>query len=130
MIGTCLHCSTEFEYNPSHKMGKYCNNDCQQLYQHQQTISAWLNEGIVPGVKVLRRYFYEKDYSCSECGISDWNGKELRLELDHIDGDSTNNLVENLRLLCPNCHSQTPTYKAKNIGRGRKNRYLHTTNHH
>lgn len=49
-------------------------------------------------------------YECRECGISEWNGKPLTLQLDHIDGDRTNNALDNLRLLCPNCHSQTETW--------------------
>jgi len=56
-------------------------------------------------------YFENK---CCKCGIKDWNGEELNMELDHIDGDRTNHLLENLRMLCPNCHSQTPTHRAKN----------------
>src|SRR5574337_228364 len=51
---------------------------------------------------------------CSKCGISTWQGEPLSLHLDHIDGDNNNNLIENLRLLCPNCHSQTPTYCGRN----------------
>lgn len=55
------------------------------------------------------------DYKCSECGIEGmWNGKCLSLQLDHIDGDNKNNLIENLRWLCPNCHSQTKTFAGKN----------------
>lgn len=50
---------------------------------------------------------------CQICGISDWNGKKLVLDLDHINGVNTDNRLENLRLLCPNCHSQTDTYKGK-----------------
>ena len=52
---------------------------------------------------------------CSSCGITDWNGKNLNMELDHIDGDRTNHRLKNLRMLCPNCHAQTETYRAKNI---------------
>lgn len=52
---------------------------------------------------------------CSVCDIIDWNGKVLNMELDHIDGDRTNHRLENLRMLCPNCHAQTETYRAKNI---------------
>lgn len=53
----------------------------------------------------------ERGYICDECQITDWRGKPLVLEIDHIDGDRTNNSLNNLRLLCPNCHSQTPTWK-------------------
>lgn len=52
---------------------------------------------------------------CDECGITDeWNGKPITLELDHIDGDNRNHHIENLRILCPNCHSQTPTFRGRN----------------
>jgi Zn finger protein HypA/HybF involved in hydrogenase expression len=58
-----------------------------------------------------------KKSKCEECGISEtWNGKFLTLELDHIDGNNRNNSLDNLKILCPNCHSQTPTF------RGRKNK--------
>jgi hypothetical protein len=53
-------------------------------------------------------------YECSDCKINEWNNKEIRLELDHIDGNRTNHKLENLRWLCPNCHSQTKTFRGKN----------------
>ncbi len=52
---------------------------------------------------------------CSECQLPPaWNGKQLNFHLDHVDGDNTNNVRANLRLLCPNCHSQTDTYGWRN----------------
>lgn len=54
------------------------------------------------------------EYKCKICGISEWNGKKLSLELDHINGVNNDNRLENLRFLCPNCHSQTSTYGSKN----------------
>jgi 5-methylcytosine-specific restriction endonuclease McrA len=51
---------------------------------------------------------------CAECGITTWCGKPLSLELDHINGDKHDTRLENLRLLCPNCHSQTVTYAGRN----------------
>lgn len=53
--------------------------------------------------------------TCSKCGISEWNGEKLNIELDHIDGDRTNHRLNNLKMLCPNCHSQTSTFRARNI---------------
>ena len=58
-----------------------------------------------------------KEEKCEMCGIEDWLGKRLAFELDHIDGNSNNHLLENLRIVCPNCHSQTETYRAKNISK-------------
>jgi hypothetical protein len=51
---------------------------------------------------------------CVRCGNRQWLDEPIPLELDHIDGDSSNNSLANLRLLCPNCHAKTPTYRAKN----------------
>jgi len=53
---------------------------------------------------------------CSACGIDEWMGQAIVCELDHINGDRHDHRLENLRLLCPNCHSQTPTYCGKNRG--------------
>lgn len=53
-------------------------------------------------------------YMCCHCGVIEWQGKLLTLEIDHINGDSRDNRIENLRYLCPNCHSQTSTYCGRN----------------
>lgn len=54
-------------------------------------------------------------YKCNCCGIKDWNGKPIVLQLDHVNGIHTDNRWDNLRLLCANCHSQTDTYAGKNL---------------
>lgn len=56
-----------------------------------------------------------KENKCEVCGISEWMGEKIVCELDHIDGDSRNHRLENLRIICPNCHSQTKTYAGRNI---------------
>ncbi len=56
---------------------------------------------------------------CHECGIEQWRGKPLTLELHHINGDGRDNRLENLALLCPNCHSQTDSWGGRNGRRGR-----------
>ena len=74
--------------------------------------------------KVLRGYVRRHNvipYKCSECGAgSVWRNKPLSLELDHLDGNDHNNVPSNLRYLCPNCHSQTPTFRGKNKARRHK----------
>ena len=67
--------------------------------------------------KLGRRLIEENviEYKCSQCQIKEWQGQKISLELDHIDGDRNNHLLENLRWLCPNCHSQTSTFRGKNI---------------
>jgi ribosomal protein S27E len=55
---------------------------------------------------------------CAECGNEGiWYGKPLTLQLDHKNGDRTDNRIENLRVICPNCHSQTPTFSGRNVKR-------------
>jgi Zn finger protein HypA/HybF involved in hydrogenase expression len=66
---------------------------------------------------VLRRTIIQQQllpYKCAICGITEWQGKTLSLELDHINGENNDNRIENLRFLCPNCHSQTDTYGSRN----------------
>ena len=55
-----------------------------------------------------------KEHKCETCGIIDWLGIPAPLELDHIDGNRHNHKLDNIRLLCPNCHAQTDTYRGKN----------------
>lgn len=50
---------------------------------------------------------------CQRCGISEWCGEPITIQVDHINGDPTNHAIDNLRFLCPNCHSQTETWGRK-----------------
>jgi Zn finger protein HypA/HybF involved in hydrogenase expression len=59
------------------------------------------------------------EYKCIKCGINEWCGETIVLDLDHINGDNRDNRLTNLRYLCPNCHSQTDTYKGRNKNSGK-----------
>jgi hypothetical protein len=69
----------------------------------------------------LRRSLLEigREWCCGVCGIKEWRSGEIDLEVDHIDGDKTNNMSENLRFICPNCHSQTKNFRFKGRKHGR-----------
>lgn len=80
-----------------------------------------LNNILVENSKYNRRHLKRKLLDecllinkCSVCNISEWNGKPISLQIDHINGINNDNRIENLRLLCPNCHSQTETFSGKN----------------
>ena len=65
--------------------------------------------------ETTKRYLIEKHgHNCWMCDLSEWRGEKLHLEMDHIDGNNKNNNINNIRILCPNCHSITPTWRYKN----------------
>lgn len=79
---------------------------------NEYKIENLFKNGTKSNRSTLKRYLVTNDlleYKCNICGIDNWNGKYLTLQLDHIDGDEYNNNLKNLRFLCPNCHSQEPT---------------------
>lgn len=119
----CRHCAAEFAPKRNTK-NLYCNNQCQCDHEYHMYIEQWLRRE-QPGSRGktlqlsghVRRYLHETcGTACSQCG---WDakhpvdGKPLT-EIDHIDGDAANSYFENLRILCPNCHSMTPTFRARN----------------
>lgn len=75
-------------------------------------------EQLGPGNK-KRRILEEQGNKCNHCGISEWNGKPIVLELEHKDGNTKNNERSNLECICPNCHSQTSTWRGRN-NKGKK----------
>lgn len=68
--------------------------------------------------KLRLRLLSEKifEHKCTNCGLSEWLNNPIPLELEHIDGNSSNNKLDNLTMLCPNCHSLTPTFRGRNKG--------------
>jgi 5-methylcytosine-specific restriction endonuclease McrA len=97
----------------------------------------WLSERAIPLNEILdgkhphvqsyklKHKLYKESLKlnkCEICNIDEWNGKKIECELDHIDGNKTNHNLDNLRILCPNCHSQTDTFRFKR-GRGENGKH-------
>lgn len=122
-VYNCLHCNKENKYGHS-KTNKFCNNICQQGYQKQQA-DIQIEQGVVLGEATMRRYVFDtRGYKCESCGVGNtYNNKPLTLQLDHKNGNSDDNSLTNLQILCPNCHTQTDTYGSKGNG----NRYKKVT---
>ena len=132
----CLNCGEIISIsNLSHSTynrRKFCSNKCQQNYRYKEKIKKWKDgndDGLIGNqwidlCNAIRRYIFNKyNFKCAKCGWSKKNPftDTLPLEIEHIDGDATNNKEDNLILLCPNCHSLTATYRGANKGKGKRN---------
>ena len=118
----CLNCGDEINH------GKFCSSKCSCQLKHKESYKYFLNNpsyfnngGYTP--KSFRDFFLiEQDNKCSICNCEPfWNGKYLQFVIDHIDGDASNNTRDNIRMICPNCDSQTDTFKSKNKNSTRRN---------
>ncbi len=104
----------------SHFTGQ-CHNKGKTYTKTPTTL--YLNNTQPIGSYRLKNRLIKENYLvpiCLHCELTVWQGKPMPLELDHIDGNSLNNNLDNLRLLCPNCHSFTETYRGKNQQRAKK----------
>ena len=117
----CAYCGKKLTLQQ--KNNTFCSGGCSAKYRSQQKVQQWLigefSGSIATGElsDTIRNFLLEKNnYSCEICG---WNKINLTtgkcpLEIHHIDGIYTNNRPDNLQVLCPNCHSLTPNFKALN----------------
>ena len=113
----------EFGIDISHFTGQRWQNSPNQIDNHENREKYSLEEVFIKNSpvtqKVLRGYVERHNlipYKCQNCGCDGhWQNGIIALEIDHIDGDNTNNEISNLRYLCPNCHALTDTYRGKNI---------------
>lgn len=117
---TCGNCENELNVNQK----KYCSQKCFREHRWKKDKNDILN-GNNTSIRQIKRYLIEtRGEKCEECSwgkVNEYTGN-IPIELEHIDGDFRNNKLENLKLLCPNCHSLTSTYKGANKGNGRYNR--------
>lgn len=106
--------------NIKFRKNKYCS-ECADKHIYDK-ISA-LHEAKYDRVR-KRILLDQRGHQCEVCGLVEWNGQPIPIELDHIDGNADNNTVDNLRLICPNCHAQTETYKGANAGKNSKRQQM------
>ena len=108
-INNCLNCNNK-TINP-----KYCCNDCQVEYQLKLKELSIENGEATYSLRIKKYLIKKYGHVCSKCNNNTWNNKPIPLDLEHIDGNFKNNKLENLCLLCPNCHRQTETWGMKNF---------------
>lgn len=100
----------------SHFTGKGWNKELKFIPNPKTPITDLLvKNSTYQSNKLRKRLLNENyfDYKCYNCNLSEWMGVPIKLELEHIDGDHHNNLIENLTLLCPNCHSLTSSWRKR-----------------
>lgn len=100
---TCAHCGKVKET----RQNKYCNA-CSEARVYNKVTDLEDAQSDFVRKRIL---IEQRGHQCENCGLTEWLGQLVTLELHHVDGDSDNNSEENLRLLCPNCHSQTDFFK-------------------
>lgn len=114
----CKLCQSQLERSNS----KFCSRECEHEYQWQQTKKK-IESGKKTSANSLRKYLFEvREYKCEICKGISWFGKPMPLIMDHINGDPSNDLPSNLRLICPNCDRFLPTFGSRNNGNGRKSK--------
>ena len=91
----------KFQIDTSHMLG--------QAHNKGKELKSF--ENLIKSKSIKPRLIKEIGHICQKCNNSEWNGLPITLELEHNDGNNRNNSRENLTLLCPNCHSQTPTWR-------------------
>ena len=94
---------------------KYCDNLCQVRAQRKKKIE----EGKADPRTIKNFLIETRGSKCWSCDSEEWMGQPIPLELEHVDGNSQNNSLDNLKILCCNCHAPTPTFKNRNKGNGR-----------
>jgi hypothetical protein len=102
----------------------FCSTNCQKEDTRKKNRIMFKANGEIRSRKDTWYLEESRGRKCEDCNNSEWRGKEIPLDLHHIDGNSDNNRLDNLQLLCPNCHRSTDNHGSKNkVGRSRRKEY-------
>lgn len=114
-ISALVNKCRDFEIDTRHLKGQSWAKGTSKLSTEYLDTKVFVYGGTGTHKQILIR---ERGHVCERCKNEEWLGERITLELDHIDGDRQNNVRENLQLLCPNCHSYTPTWRGRNVKKG------------
>ena len=124
----CQYCGKIFKSrNPNRK---FCSNECSAKYRAKTFLNKWLSDSIAINPnqvlpKSIREFLFDRSkYKCEECGFEGYNKttNNTILQIHHINGDSSDNSLGNLKVLCPNCHAMTENYMALNKGKSSRDK--------
>ena len=106
----CPNCGN----SPKTPQNKFCSRKCSYEFRKAELIERISRDEFISGKTIRRYYLSIRGHICEHCKNTIWNGVPIPLDVHHIDGKLNHNKPENIKILCPNCHTLTENYKSKN----------------
>jgi hypothetical protein len=110
-LATMQSMVTELSLDVSHFTGQAWN-------KNNFDYGRFRKDNAIKSSQAIDALAFIRGHRCENCGLAEWIGQPISLEVHHLDGNSLNNELDNLKLLCPNCHALTENYRGKNINKG------------